>query len=125
MSPGRTGKEWSRGRDLNPRPADFSTNTMLLDSRALFLTLRHVLAWFSACFVQKLFRSFFLQREACVVVMLQKLNFKANWIIRGLLLVEMMRPKLPAVSTCPVVASIWPPEATRAFRLLMGLAKFG
>lgn len=58
-------------------------------------------------------------------VHIQKLNFKANWIIRGLLLVEMMRPKLPALSTCPVVRSIRPPEAKRAFRLLIGLAKFG
>jgi hypothetical protein len=60
-----------------------------------------------------------------VVITIQKVNFKANWIIRGLLLVEMMRPKLPAIRTCPVVGSIRPAEATRAFRLLMGLAKFG
>ena len=53
------------------------------------------------------------------------MNFKASWIIRGLLLVEMMCPKFPALSTCPVVVSIRPPVATRAFRLLMGLAKFG
>src|SRR6516162_9353516 len=59
------------------------------------------------------------------VLPVQKLNFKANWIIRGLLLVEMMRPKLPPFRTCPVVGSIRPAEATRAFRLLMGLAKFG
>src|SRR5215472_11204925 len=55
----------------------------------------------------------------------QKLNFKANWIILGLLLAEMMRPKLPPSSTRPVVGSMRPPEAARAFRLLMGLAKFG
>jgi len=60
-----------------------------------------------------------------VVVTIQKLNFKANWIIRGLLLVEMMRPKLPPLRTCPVVGSMRPLEATRAFRLLMGLAKLG
>src|SRR5579859_165834 len=60
-----------------------------------------------------------------VVITVQKVNFKPNWIIRGLLLVEMMRPKLPAFWTCPDVGSIRPAEATRAFRLLMGLAKFG
>src|SRR6516162_2355249 len=57
MSPGRTERRWSRGRDLNPRPADFSTDTMLLDSRALFLTTPYGFARYSASFVQKLFRS--------------------------------------------------------------------
>src|SRR5215472_2785 len=46
-------------------------------------------------------------------------------MMRGLLLVEMIRPKLPALRTCPVVGSIFPPDATKAFRLLMGLAKLG
>src|SRR6266849_8623872 len=55
----------------------------------------------------------------------QKSNFKANWRIRGLLLVEMMRPKLPGLRTCPVVGSILPPEANRAFKLLIVLAKLG
>ena len=55
----------------------------------------------------------------------QKSNFKANWRIRGLLLVEMMRPKLPGLRTCPVVGSILPPEENKALRLLIGLAKFG
>src|SRR5215470_1740545 len=46
-------------------------------------------------------------------------------MMRGLLLVEMIRPKLPALRTCPVVGSLFPPDATKAFRLLMGLAKLG
>ena len=70
-----------------------------------------------------LLRQLLVLRNSTPFSMVQKLNFKANWIIRGLLLVEMMRPKLPAFSTCPVVGSILPPEARRAFRLLMGLAK--
>lgn len=59
------------------------------------------------------------------VARIQKFNFRTNWTMRGLLLVEMMRPKLPALTTWPVVGSMLPAEATRAFRLLMGLAKFG
>ena len=54
----------------------------------------------------------------------QKSNFKANWRIRGLLLVEMMRPRFPGLMTCPEGGSILPPEAKRAFRLLIGFAKF-
>ncbi len=46
-------KLWAPG-DSNPQPADFSGYTVLLDSRALFLTMEDVLARFSACFVQKL-----------------------------------------------------------------------
>ena len=55
----------------------------------------------------------------------QKFSFKANWRIRGLLLVETMRPKLPGLRTCPVTRSILPPEANKALRLLIGFAKFG
>jgi hypothetical protein len=40
---------------LNPRPVDFSTDIMLLDSRALFLTIPYGFAWYLASFVQKLF----------------------------------------------------------------------
>ena len=43
----------------------------------------------------------------------------------GLLVVEMMRPKLPEVRTWPVTGLMFPPEANRALRLLIGLAKFG
>ena len=89
---------------------------------ALWPAIPPRLEWFST---GRLSKPCWLHQQRPRVLSIQKLNFKANWIIRGLLLVEMMRPKLPAVSTCPVVASIWPPEATRAFRLLMGLAKFG
>jgi hypothetical protein len=46
---------WSRERELNPRPADFSADIMLLDSRALFLTIPYGFAWYLASFVQKLF----------------------------------------------------------------------
>src|SRR6266478_7951812 len=59
------------------------------------------------------------------VFRIQKWNLNANWMIRGLLLAEMMRPKLPEFRTRPVVWSMLPPEAIRAFRLLIGLAKFG
>ena len=45
---------WSREWELNPRPADFSADIMLLDSRALFLTIPHGFAWYLASFVQKL-----------------------------------------------------------------------
>jgi hypothetical protein len=45
---------WSRGRDLNPRPADSSTDTMLLDSRALFFTIQLVFGGYLAGSVQKL-----------------------------------------------------------------------
>jgi len=55
-------RRWSRGRDLNPRPADFSTETMLLDSRALFLTVHHDFRRYLAGFVQKLFTINKLQR---------------------------------------------------------------
>jgi hypothetical protein len=55
---------WSREWELNPRPADFSTNIMLLDSRALFLTIPYGFAWYLAGFVQKLFvTSVFLSRN--------------------------------------------------------------
>ena len=69
--------------------------------------------------------NYWLHQECSRLLRIQKLNFKANWIIRGLLLVEMMRPKLPALRTCPVEGSMLPPEAKRALRLLIGLAKFG
>ena len=36
------------------RPADFSTDTMLLDSRALFLTIHHGFSLYLTGFVQKL-----------------------------------------------------------------------
>jgi hypothetical protein len=52
------GKNWSREWELNPRPADFSGDVMLLDSRALFLTIPYGFAWYLASFVQKLFRTF-------------------------------------------------------------------
>jgi hypothetical protein len=52
------GKFWSREWELNPRPADFSADIMLLDSRALFLTIPCGFAWYLASFVQKLFRTF-------------------------------------------------------------------
>jgi|SRR6266571_641505 len=52
-------EEWSRGADLNRRPDDFSTDIMLLDSRALFLTVPCDLAWYLAGFVQKLFTNQF------------------------------------------------------------------
>src|SRR6266581_7821563 len=58
MCPGRTRKFWSRGRELNSRPADFSADIMLLDSRALFLTIPYGFAWYLASFVQKLFTTF-------------------------------------------------------------------
>src|SRR5206468_6251604 len=49
---------WSREWELNPRPADFSTDIMLLDSRALFLTILYCFALFLAfCF--QLFLKFF------------------------------------------------------------------
>lgn len=41
---------------LNPRPADFSTDAMFLDSRALLLTIGHDFRWYLAGSVQKLFR---------------------------------------------------------------------
>jgi len=46
---------WSREWELNPRPADFSADIMLLYSRALFLTTPYGFAWYLASFVQKLF----------------------------------------------------------------------
>jgi len=49
---------WSREWELNPRPADFSADIMLLDSRALFLTIPYDFAWYLASFVQKLFTTF-------------------------------------------------------------------
>ena len=49
---------WSREWELNPRPADFSTDIMLLDSRALFLTIPYGFAWYLASFVQNLFTTF-------------------------------------------------------------------
>ena len=53
----------------------------------------------------------------------QKLSFKANWISRGLLLVEVIRPKSPGLMMFPF-ALIAPPDETTALRLLIGLAKF-
>ncbi|SRR6266478_5692557 len=52
---------WSRGRNLNPRPADFSADIMLLDSRALFLTIPYGFAWYLASFVQRLFTAFWAE----------------------------------------------------------------
>jgi hypothetical protein len=43
-------------------------------------------------------------------------------MIRGLLLVEMMRPKSPGLVIRPL-ASMLPPDEAKAFRLLVGLAK--
>src|SRR6267378_3699571 len=45
-------------------------------------------------------------------------------MMRGLLLVEMMRPKSPGLMICPVIGSILPPDDCNALRLLIGLAKF-
>src|SRR5438034_10376133 len=55
---------------------------------------------------------------------LQKFSFKANWISRGLLLVDVMRPKSPGLMSCPVFESMLPPDDCKAFRLPIGLAKF-
>lgn len=55
---------------------------------------------------------------------LQKFSLSANWISRGLLLAEIVRPKLPALMTWPVTALILPPVPTTALKLLMGLARF-
>src|ERR1700674_3232393 len=43
---------------MNRNPSDFSTDIMLLDSRALFLTIPYGFAWYLASFVQKLFTTF-------------------------------------------------------------------
>ncbi len=45
-------------------------------------------------------------------------------MIRGLLLVEMMRPKSPGLMIRPVFASMLPPDEAKALKLLIGLAKF-
>ena len=45
-------------------------------------------------------------------------------MMRGLLLVEMMRPKSPGLMIRPVFGSMLPPDEETALRLLMGLAKF-
>ena len=52
----------------------------------------------------------------------QKLNFSAIWISRGLLLVEVMRPKSPGLVIRPL-ESMLPPDEAKALRLLIGLAK--
>jgi len=43
---------------MNRNPADFSTDIMLLDSHALFLTILYRFARYLAGFVQKLFTNF-------------------------------------------------------------------
>src|SRR5712692_4547042 len=45
-------------------------------------------------------------------------------MIRGLLLVEVMRPKSPGLMICPVFESMLPPDEAKALRLLIGFAKF-
>ena|SRR5437660_10604445 len=75
----------SEGRDLNPRPADFSTDIMLLDSRALFLTTPYGFAWYSASFVQKMFTPKFCAevRSSRVVTFLVLTNENAARIDNG------------------------------------------